>query len=57
MSKARGLIPYLSRSLEIEVVAGDVREGMSASIKDIPIIEKDRAIKYATAIGLALGNK
>lgn len=57
MAKAKGLIPYLSRSLEIEVVEGDVRDGMAASIKDIPIIEKNRAIKYAIAIGLALGNK
>ncbi|MGW8185173.1 MAG: pilus assembly protein PilM [Candidatus Moraniibacteriota bacterium] len=57
MSKAKGLMPYLSRSLEIEVVEGDVRDGMTASISDIPIIEKDRAMKYATAIGLALGNK
>jgi type IV pilus assembly protein PilM len=57
MSKARGLMPYLSRSLEIEVVEGDVRDGMMASAKDIPIIERGKAIKYATAIGLALGNK
>ncbi|MFA6184165.1 MAG: pilus assembly protein PilM [Parcubacteria group bacterium] len=57
MSQAKGLIPYLSRNLEIEVIQGDVREGMSSSVKDIPIIEKDKAIKYATAIGLALGNK
>lgn len=57
MSQAKGLMPYLSRSLEIEVLEGDVRDGMSASVKDLPIIERDKAIKYATAIGLALGNK
>lgn len=57
MSKAKGLIPYLSRSLEIEVTEGDVRDGMLSSIKDIPIIKKDDVINYVVAIGLALNNK
>lgn len=57
MSKAKGLIPYLSKNLAIEVVEGDVRNGMLSSIKDIPIIKKDNVIKYVVAIGLALGNK
>lgn len=57
MSKAKGLIPFLSRNLEIEVVEGDVRDGMALSIKYIPIIKKEDVIKYVVAIGLALGNK
>lgn len=57
MSKARGLIPYLSKNLEIEVIEGDVRNGMLSSIKDIPIIKKDDVINYVVAIGLALENK
>lgn len=57
MSKAKGLIPYLSRNLEIEVVEGDVRDGMASSVKYIPIIKKEDVIKYVVSIGLALGNK
>ncbi len=57
MSNAKGLIPYLSKNLEIEVMEGDVRDGIVPNIKDIPIIKKDNVIKYAVAIGLALGNK
>lgn len=56
MSKSKGLIPYLSKSLAIEVVEGDVRDGTMNSSKDLPIIEKNSAIIYATAIGLAIGN-
>ncbi|MFZ2154269.1 MAG: pilus assembly protein PilM [Candidatus Moraniibacteriota bacterium] len=57
ISKAKGLIPYLSKNLKVEVSDGDVRDGMASSIRDIPIINKERAINYAIAIGLALGNK
>lgn len=57
LAKAKGMIPYLSRSLGKEVLDGDVRNGMNQSIKDIPIINKDESIKYAAAIGLSLWNK
>lgn len=57
LSKAKGLIPYLSRNLGIEVVEGDVRNGMTSSIKSVPIIKQENVIKYVVAIGLALGNK
>jgi len=56
LAKAKGLIPYLSRSLGKEIIDGDVRNGMSQSIRDIPIINKDESIKYAIPIGLSLGN-
>ena len=57
MSKAKGLIPYLSKNLGMEATEGDVREGMLSSIKDVPMIKKDNVIDYIVAIGLALGGK
>lgn len=56
LSKSKGLIPYLSRSLGKEIVDGDVRRGMNYNPKDIPIINKDESIKYAIPIGLSLWN-
>lgn len=57
LAKSKGMIPYLSRNLGKEVKDGDVRNGMSGSIKDILIINKDESIKYAAAIGLSLWDK
>lgn len=57
LAKAKGLVPYLAKNLNVAVIEGDVRSGMAPNAKDIPLIEKDKAIKYAIAIGLALGNK
>ena len=57
LSKAKGMIPYLSRNLGKEVIEGDVRNGMRQSVRDIPIINKDESIKYAAAIGLSLWDK
>lgn len=56
LSKSKGLIPYLSRSLGKEITDGDVRRGMSHNSKDIPIINRDESIKYAIPIGLSLWN-
>jgi len=57
LSKAKGLIPYLSRSLNHEVLEGDVRNGIGESAKELPIINKSDSIKYAIAIGLSLNNQ
>ncbi len=51
-SKTKGLIPYLSRSIGMDVRLGD--PWTNAQFKDLPPINKEASIQYATAIGLSM---
>lgn len=55
LSGAPGMIPYLSKELKNNVEEGNIRTGLNPEKKILPIIEREDAIGYATAIGLALG--
>ncbi|TAK96795.1 type IV pilus assembly protein PilM [Patescibacteria group bacterium] len=49
----KGLIPYLSSRLELEVVPGDPWVNFHQG-KILPAVEKSESVRYSTAIGLAL---
>lgn len=55
LSGAEGMIPYLSKELKSNVEEGNIRTGLNPDKKILPIIEREDAIGYATAIGLSLG--
>jgi len=57
LSGAKGMIPYLSKELKKNVEEGNIRTGLNPKKKTLPIIEREDAIGYATAIGLSLGGK
>jgi type IV pilus assembly protein PilM len=57
LSGAEGMIPYLSKELKNNVEEGNIRTGLNPDKKILPIIEREDAIGYATAIGLSLSGK
>lgn len=57
LSGAPGMIPYLSKELKNKVEEGNIRIGLNPKKKILPIIEREDAIGYATAIGLSLGSE
>jgi len=52
-SNLKGIIPYLATRINKEVVVGDPWVNLSLG-NNLPIISRDRSIRYVTAIGLAL---
>ncbi|MDD3498590.1 MAG: type IV pilus assembly protein PilM [Candidatus Moranbacteria bacterium] len=57
LSGAKGMIPYLSKEMKNKVEEGNIRTGLNPKKKILPIIEKEDAIGYATAIGLSLAGE
>lgn len=49
----KGIVPFLSKRLERKVVLGDPWVNVSLG-KNLPEIERELSVEYATAIGLAL---
>lgn len=49
----RGLIPFLTRRLGKEVILGDPWVNLALG-KNLPIINKDNSVRYATVVGLAI---
>lgn len=52
-SKTKGIIPYLSKRIGMEIEKGDPWTNFSQG-GDISLIEKEKTIQFSTAIGLAL---
>lgn len=57
LSAAEGMIPYLSKELKSNVEEGIIKTGLNPRKKILPIIEREDAIGYATAIGLSAINE
>ncbi|MBP6884862.1 MAG: type IV pilus assembly protein PilM [Candidatus Pacebacteria bacterium] len=53
-SNLAGLSEYLSTSLHVTAVRGDVWTNIELPPKDVPALSKNDSLGYATAIGLAL---
>lgn len=49
----RGIVPYLTTRLSREITVGDPWVNVNLG-NNLPIIDKEAAVRYATAIGLAL---
>ncbi len=54
MSKEKNVITYLSKKLKREIKVGNILAGLNSDKKVLPIIKREVAIQYATAIGLTL---
>ena len=54
-SNLRGILPYLATRLSREVAMGDPWTNLNLG-NNLPIIDKENSVCYATAIGLALKN-
>ena len=52
-ANSKGLLPYLSKKLKREIELGNPWINMKLG-RNVPIIKKDQAVQYSTAIGLAL---
>lgn len=55
-SNLKGLPAYLTESLNVPVIRGNVWEHMFSFSEVVPPIDKRHSLGYATAIGLALGS-
>lgn len=52
-ANTKGLLPFFSKRLQKEVILGDPWVSMDMG-KNIPVINRNSAVQYSTAIGLAL---
>lgn len=54
LSKEKNIIMYLSKKLKREIKVGNILAGLSPDKKMLPIVKREIAMQYATAIGLTL---